>query len=817
MRAPTPPNDVSRVRSLLECCVMDTPPEPAFDELVELAARLCTAPISMVSLVDDERQWFKARRGLEITETPRDSAFCSHAIMRDEPLIVEDAEHDERFATNPLVVGPPHVRFYAGVPLRLRDGTRPGTLCVIDTVPRTLGADELRALKVLASQVSAQLELRRTDACLTRADASRAQLQEWYQGIARASLDACYLLECVRDEKDEIVDFVFLDLNQRGADLAGFDREEIIGQRLCEIMPVNRRDGFFEKYAEAVRTGKGFEEAFEVEVRSGERRWLHHQVVPLANGIGISTRDVTNLRRDDSERRRLHLMLQTVVDAMPQRVFWKDREGRFLGCNLGFAKDAGLSSPAEMIGTRDADHAWRVFAERYRADDMAVMAEGRARLNFEEPQVDSSGTMRWVRTSKIPLRDDSGEIIGVIGILEDVTAERDARQALRWAKEAAEEAARVKSEFLANMSHEIRTPMTAILGFVDLLADPSTPERDRPEFLATIRRNGEHLLTLINDILDHSKLEAGEVGIERLAFDPVTLTEEAASMLRPLAEAKGVELHAEIDPGLPRAAASDPTRLRQIILNLVNNAVKFTDRGQVRLAVRPEADAEGLDTLVFTITDTGIGMTEAQIARLFRPFTQADSSTSRRFGGTGLGLFITRRLVDLLGGEVKVASVVGEGTTFTVRIPVSAATDAVVPTSPSTPKTRLRGRILLAEDGADNQRLLTHILGRAGAEVMVAGHGRAACDAALASLAEGCGFDLILMDMQMPEMDGCEATARLRGVGWTGPIVALTANAMPEDRERCLRAGCDDYLTKPIDRRALLELCSRMMSARKAA
>ena len=391
---------------------------------------------------------------------------------------------------------------------------------------------------------------------------------------------------------------------------------------------------------------------------------------------------------------------------------------------------------------------------------------------------------------------------------------------LERARAVAESANDAKGRFLANMSHEIRTPMTAILGFADILADPASADETRRDAIETIRRNGEHLLEVVNDILDTSKIEAGELRIEAVPCDPSRVAREVIDLLRPRAEAKSVTLSLRIDPTFPPRLTTDPTRLRQVALNLVSNAIKFTERGivDVRLACRPAHDDHAFLVLL-EVRDSGIGMTTEQIDGLFRPFTQADTSTTRRFGGTGLGLVISRGLARKMGGDVTVSSEPGEGSCFLATfLAAHAPSEASLEdaTEPVAEPRALSGRILLAEDGLDNQRLISHHLRRAGAEVIVVENGALALDAVEAASTSGFPFDLILMDMQMPEMDGYEAARTLRKRGHRLPIVALTAHSMASDRDRCLAAGCSDFATKPIRRDDLLATCARWLDARRA-
>ena len=358
-----------------------------------------------------------------------------------------------------------------------------------------------------------------------------------------------------------------------------------------------------------------------------------------------------------------------------------------------------------------------------------------------------------------------------------------------------------KSEFLANMSHEIRTPLGSIIGFADLLAEEgdaldassTTPGRRR-EFVEAIHRNGEHLLALVNDVLDLSKIEADRLRLDRTPTDARRLAAEVVDMTRGT-DSSALEIVVEATPSVPALLDLDPVRHRQVLLNLVGNAIKFTDAGSIRITMDWCAETGILST---TVSDTGIGIKASALERIFQPFRQEDGSTTRRFGGTGLGLAISRRICRLMGGDLVATSAPGEGSTFIATSTAHPAKPAMEGRTETNVPAGLR--VMLAEDGPDNRRLVGHLLGRMGIEVILAENGLEAVEAILGDRKP---VDLVFMDMQMPVMDGWEATRRLRNAGSAIPIVALTANAMPGDREACLEAGCDGYLPKPVRREAL--------------
>ena len=563
--APLPDNEARRLQALRQYAVLDTEPEEAFDELTQLAASICQVPIALVSLVDAQRQWFKSKVGLNAQQTCRDVAFCAHAILQDQILIVEDALKDERFATNPLVTSDPHIRFYAGVPLITRNGLALGTLCVIDYKPRSLSDEQCKALQTIAHQVLTQLEL-------------------------RASL---------------------------------------------KIL-------------------KG------------------------------------------------------------------------------------------------------VLAERRRMEEAAQKA-----------------------------------------------------------REAAEAANRAKSEFLAMMSHEIRTPMNAVIGMTELLVETELTEKQR-DFVKTIRSSGSALLTIINDILDFSKIESGKLQLEQHPFNLRDCIEESLDLLASEAAQKGLELVHLIDPSTPDTIVGDSNRLRQILVNLLCNAVKFTHSGEVTLSVRArKLDVENaLEAgeryeLLFAVKDTGIGIPTESLNRLFQPFSQVDASRDRNYGGTGLGLVISQRLCQMMGGQIWVDTEVGKGSTFSFTV-VTQGVKSAVPAELKVTQPQLAGkRLLIVDDNVTCGQMLVQQGRDWGMLMRVAQSG----PEALALLHQGEPFDLILLDRQMPGMDGLALAAEIRKQPYHQklPLVMLTSIGQPETSEKSVIANFAAFLNKPIKQSHLYKVLIQVL------
>ncbi|GAB4537274.1 MAG: hypothetical protein Tsb0014_25890 [Pleurocapsa sp.] len=546
--------------------------------------------------------------------------------------------------------------------------------------------------------------------------------------------------------------------------------------------------------------------------------------------LGI-IKDISDRKQAEQELYQSKQLLQMVLDTIPQLVFWKDRNSVYLGCNQSFAKAAGLDSPDEIIGKTDYDLPWKKEeTEFYRECDRRIMSSGRAELGIVETLLNAEGQETTIETNKSPLFAENGQVIGILGTIQDITKQKQAEQTLKrineelekrvaertstlektnqaliQAKEKAEVANQAKSVFLANMSHELRTPMNAILGFTQILQTDRTATEEQQGKLAIIHRSGEHLLHLINDILDMSKIEAGRMNLNPTSFNFHQMLDNIREMLQLKARNKNLLFLFEAHPELPQYIRTDEQKLRQVIINLLSNATKFTSEGGITLRVKP--DSNNSQILSFEVEDTGKGIAEEEIKCLFKAFVQTRTGKQVQ-EGTGLGLAISRKFVQLMGGDLTVSSKIGHGSIFKFNIATEPVIEAEIKTNsisqqivglaPDQPTYR----ILIVDDIAENRELLQCILGKLGFELKKAANGAEAI-----VIAQTWQPDLIWMDMRMPVMDGYEATRTLKSNPDTKniKIIALTASSFEEERTAILATGCDDFLAKPFREADLLD------------
>jgi PAS domain S-box-containing protein len=920
--APLPANEKERLEALYGYQILDTDAEQDFDDLTLLAAHICGVPISLISLIDEKRQWFKSKVGLEAPETHRDMAFCSYAIHDREVMTVPDAVEDGRFAENPLVKFDPKIRFYAGAPLVTSDNYAIGTLCVIDRVPRELTEAQQEALQALSRQVMAQIEMRRVMQAERR---YRKEIEE-AQGRLTDFLDNANDLIQSTDP-----DGKFVYVNRRWRETLGYTEEEAKALTIFDLLDPESKEQCRARFARIIAGEKVGQIQATYRAKDGRLVALEGSVnCRMENGKPVETqgiyRDVTERLRYERERHALaeRLLLATKSAGMG---IWE--------WNLKTDQHTWDAQMRALYGlSPDVKESYQVWQNTVSAEDAEKVAKALNALmehgtdyvvDFEVKLPD--GNKRTLQARALVERDEMGRAERIVGVNWDITNRKQLEVELARARDQALDATKAKSEFLANMSHEIRTPMNGVIGMTTLLAETKLDEEQR-DFVNTIRTSADALLALINDILDFSKIEAGKLELDPHPVELRRCIAEALDLLAPKSAEKGIDTGYLADESVPDYVLADGTRLRQVLINLLSNAVKFTEKGGVIVRLAPGETADGWH---FSVQDTGVGIPADKISRLFQSFSQADSSTTRHYGGTGLGLAICKRLVEMMGGRMWVDSRADVGSTFHFSIRAKAepgeksawrqpqpalkgrrllmvednalnreivqqygslwgmevelagsaaealgraqnskpydlvlldhqlagtdgftlwkqlqvqaacrnaqplllsnvrlAADAaikqavykpirrqqmletilrVLVTSPAVKEaagkasgSRLAelfpGRILIADDNVVNLKVASAFLARMGYQPDTAANGREVMEALAAK-----EYDLVLLDIQMPELDGYQVAAQVlsKTAGGKRPsLIALTASAMESDRQKCLAAGLDDYLPKPI-------------------
>ncbi|RYF95049.1 MAG: response regulator [Caulobacteraceae bacterium] len=756
-----------------------------FDRATRFAKGLVEGAESTIVLVKDGVAW-RSRFADDLY--PKHDRAAEYVIATGEMLWVEDARLDERFATGPLVAGPPYLRAYIAIPIKLEDGSTPGVLALYSTEPQPFDAVQAERLTALTEFVADEwtrainakaLEVTRTtlEALVATMPTSLVMTDRELRVVAASSLWARSL---------------------------GVRRAEVIGRSLLEIAPevyAQSRGSF----AAVLAGGPSSIARSRVTLPIGLTVWLQTDLKTWKTpdgeigGIVLTASDVSELVGALEQSERSEQRMQLALELSDLHVWEMDygtRELIKVGAEAEFFEQPKTYDDLwrdiyEGVDPRDRDAveaAWEghlLTGERYgpiyrvrRSDDREIWVQGAAKL----------------------FTDERGRPTRLVGALQNMTDRKAAEAELIQAKNDAEAANTAKSTFLATMSHEIRTPLNGVLGMAQAMASDELTGVQR-ERLEVIRQSGESLLAVLNDVLDLSKIEAGKLDLDEADFDLKDLARGAHAAFTAIANKQGLSFDLKIERSAQGVYRGDPTRVRQILYNLISNALKFTEAGEIRVVV-----ARAGKTLTFKVSDTGIGIAPEPLAKLFGRFEQADASTSRRYGGTGLGLAICRQLTELIGGEIGVESEIGKGTVFTVTLPLARVADSRAETLPALPPTppdaELSGetlKVLAAEDNEVNQLVLKTLLHQVGIDPVVVADGGEAIAAWEAET-----WDVILMDVQMPLVDGPTAARAIRArEAATGrartPIIALTANAMSHQVAEYREAGMDGFVAKPIE------------------
>jgi PAS domain S-box-containing protein len=614
--------------------------------------------------------------------------------------------------------------------------------------------------------------------------------------------------------------------NDKFCEISGYDRTELLGSNHRLVSSGVHPHAFFESLWQTISQGKVWSGEICNRAKSGALYWVGATIVPLSGVDGLPEQYIA-IRTDITARKTFEAQLaeqlqfvEVLLEATPTAIYLKDANGRYLRFNKAFEKVFGIRR-SDWIGKTVFDLVNSDLSAMMHAKDMELFKSGTLQTYEATFRNRESGELRDGLYWKAPLTDGQGKVTGLVGTILDITDKNRAEQELRDAKRSAEAASQAKSDFLANMSHEIRTPMNGVIGMTDLALDTAL-DPTQQEYLKVVKSSAQSLMVILNDILDFSKIEAGKLNVESVEF---SLAETFSSTLKALnsrAEKKSLTLSSSLQEGLPDNVIGDPVRISQVITNLCDNAIKFTVKGGVKVDVGGRAVGGGGYELHIAVQDTGIGIAPENQARVFEAFHQADTSTTRKFGGTGLGLTICARLVELMGGRMWLESVPGRGSTFhfTVQVQTRAGGEALkldaASNAPITPRLQDSGEppvleVLLVEDHPINQMLAMTLLKKWGHHVRLAKDGQEAVEVFPSQI-----WDAVLMDMQMPVMGGIEATRLIRAyesrTRQHTPIIAMTANAMESDRQACLDAGMDDHLAKPFNAKSLQDMLARYSS-----
>lgn len=915
MSSSIPPNETARLAALSEHEILDTLPEASFDRVTNLAAQIFVVPIALVTLVDQERQWFKSCVGLDIPGTERDAAFCAHTILSDAVLIVPDALVDPRFRDNRLVTGAPFIRFYAGAPLITSDGFRLGSLCLIDTVPRDFTAAQAAMLQSLAAMAMDLIEARRLASRLASEVSEHERAEARRQAVLDAALDAIITMDqagtvielnraaesmfgysaaqavgqelaeliippalreahrrgmahllatgegpvlnkrlelsavrsngeefpvelaitriategppiftghirditgrCRAEEEvrraaqrvqtvlESITDaFYSLDrewrftyVNEQAQRVLERPRADLLGRSFWEVFPYKAKMAYYSEFHRALETGQPA--AFEL-YSAPLKKWLGVHAYPSDEGLSVYVQDITERKQAQKALEDNLGLLRAIIDGTDNHIFIKDVESRYLLINPAGAALFGTTSEA-AVGKDDSAFFPPESVRANRASDAEIMASGKSRT-YESSDV-INGVEHVFLSTKSPYRDAAGNLLGVIGIAREITDQRSVAEALRAAKEEAERANAAKSEFLSRMSHELRTPLNAILGFGQLLEMSAQSERQR-ENVSHILKGGRHLLGLINEVLDISRIESGKIELSLEAVKVAELFNAAAALIQPLAAQRNVRIGRCMGAAANGALLADRQRLSQVVLNLLSNAVKYNrPGGTVSFSCEP-GTKEGF--LRLRVSDTGPGIAAADLGKLFTPFERLGAERSG-IEGTGIGLALCKRLVEAMGGSIGAESTLGRGSAFSLELPTVTVSDDDLCLAIEQPGVSPSGSgavqactVLCIEDNLSNYSLIEQILEHERPNVRLLG-----------SMQGRLGFDmarehhpsLILLDLQLPDLPGDEVLRQLQADEDTRhiPVVMVSADATKGQARRLMDLGARAYLTKPLD------------------
>ena len=771
---------------------------PTIDRVTRLASALAGAEYSYLALIEEDHVWQSGFSAMPETIGPLEVATTAQTIQSDQARWMDDARIDS--PDHPWVVDGPLIRFYCGSPIILASGARIGALVVADRQPRPRDEALIARLAECAAILADAVERLRIQRALENAQAEA----RYATMLNRSMIDSAAVALSMLDN-----DLRYVYVSPRWLEDKQMTREKVIGNLFSDLFPLTYK-AYEPDYRRAL-AGETVNSSLVPVIRpDGVENWLRVDMSPWRDaegqicGIIITSNDLTDvvtaLHRAKKSEQRLKLALE-IADVMVYELDYKRGTLTAEGAEDTFFH--GQVRYEDVV-----DDLWVTVHPDDREAAQAVwedhLVTGRP-FRTEYRMNPADGSEIWAFSGADFIRSPAGKVEGVLGVLKNITGRKRSEQAIAQARDAAQAANRAKSDFLANMSHEIRTPLNGVIGVAAALARTELSPA-QAEMVELIETSGQTLEAILADILDLSRIESGRLELKSEAFELPACVGATAALFEPMARGKGLDFSVEIAPEVRQSYEGDSARIRQILCNLLSNAVKFTAEGSIALTAR-RLDGE----VVLQVADTGIGFPDEVKARLFERFEQADGSITRRFGGTGLGLAISRNLADAMGGELSAESAPGQGSVFTLRLPLPVALSTVAEPAPmsAAPETGRPMRVLLAEDHAVNRRVVQLMLADLDVDLTCVENGAEAVEAARAGR-----FDIVLMDMQMPVMDGLTAIRAIRadearrGLAPT-PIWGLSANALPEHFAASAAAGADGHLTKPLSAPALFEALAR--------
>lgn len=779
----------SRVRALSQYDILDTPTEHEFDNITKLASLVCHVPNALIVLVDEDRLFYKSVVGADAVMVPKDISFSLQAIEGDGILEVADATEDERFKLHPAVTGAPHVRFYAGAPLKDDNGYNLGVICVFDTQPKKLTSEQKSGLEVLAREIITHMTLRKKSAELK----VNTERFEDLLNLSTISPE----IHCILDGKGNI-----LFINGAVTTLLGYSIEEAIGSNIWSFCSKKDMGRIVTPILAGLKRGeKQFTTDFKIFSKSGVACCLSWSMVMKADRWFAYGRDVTEAKRVENELMKLSFVASKVNNA----VVINDANNHVTWVNDAFENITGFTID-DLKGKRLGDLISGPETDIELLEKARELTKQNQSFTVDLLSYRKDKRPIWLSIYNTVVLNEEGEVDIEVEIIIDVTDKKTAEKELLEAKEQALQLSEAKEMFLSVMSHEIRTPLNAVIGMTHLLLEDN-PKVSQIEDLNILKFSSENLLHIINDILDFTKIETGNLQLELIHFSIHTLANDIINSLQVSAVKKGNNLILDIDPSIPLSVLGDKTRLYQILMNLLGNAIKFTDDGKIRLIAKLVSETEKDLLISFEINDTGIGIPEDKQSYIFESFTQAKPDIARKYGGTGLGLAITKKLLKLFNSDIQVKSIEGKGTefSFAIRFDKVSGEKAAINTSPEKLPAFLGKRLLVVDDNEINILIAKRILSKWGFELDFASDGKMAIEKVMKS-----SYDLILMDIRMPGIDGFETASIIRDLPdsrlKTVPIIALTASAIQDDLEKYEAAGMNGHILKPFHSEEVKEI-----------